>query len=103
MMNQSNGCNFCDKEFITQEHRDRKHRGDRDVARRSKHWDSDCIFTKDCSSFRKKLRNMLDMITPLEEDVQSWELLEHYFNKEECQFEEIVVYLRNATAGGRSH
>uniref|UniRef100_A0A7S2UCL7 Uncharacterized protein n=2 Tax=Attheya septentrionalis TaxID=420275 RepID=A0A7S2UCL7_9STRA len=86
MMNQSNGCNFCDKKFLTQEHRDRG-----DGQERS----------NDCSIFGKILRNMLDMITPREEDVQSWELLlEHYFHKEECRFEDIVASLRNATAGG---
>jgi hypothetical protein len=93
MMNQSNNaCNFCDKEFLTQEHRVMGDGG-------KKHWESDRIFA--CSSFRKMLRRMLKMTTPREEDVQSWELLlEHYFHKEECRFEDIVASLRNATAGG---
>jgi hypothetical protein len=61
-----------------------------------KHWESDRIFASECLSFRKMLRRMLNnMTTPREK--QSWKLL---FHKEECQFEDIVASLRNATAGG---
>eukprot|EP00978_Attheya_sp_CCMP212_P042137 scaffold252016_cov48-Attheya_sp.AAC.2 len=94
MMNQSNACNFCDKELLTQEHRD-------GGGGRKKHWESDRIFANECSTFGKLLRKMLTMTTPREEDMQSWELLlEHDVHKEECRFEDIVAYLRNAIAGG---
>eukprot|EP00978_Attheya_sp_CCMP212_P005494 scaffold12297_cov56-Attheya_sp.AAC.2 len=90
MMNQSNACNFCDKEFLTQEHRR--------VDGRKKPWETDRIFARECSIFGRMLRHMLKMIAPREEDVQSWNLL--FRKEEECRFEDIVANLRNATAGG---